>query len=547
MRFTTPVILGRRGGIRLIRVSDQPENWEQQMDRRDFVGGMSYGGILLAGLPSRYPTWKKPKFADNPFSLGVASGDPLPDGVVLWTRLAPNPLEGGGMPAEDVRVEWRIASDEAMNNVVQRGTTIAAPDLGHSVHVEVSRLDPHRWYWYQFTVGSDESPIGRTRTAPPADQAVDRLDFVFASCQKYEQGYYTALRHLADENVDLVVHLGDYIYEGEGLDDQVRKHIGGEIQTLSDYRNRYAQYKTDPELQAAHHAFPWIVTTDDHEVDNNYASAISENHDPVAAFLTRRANAYQAFYEHLPLRRASMPRGPNMRLYRSLNFGNLAGFFVLDTRQYRTDQPCDDTTGPRCTGVFDANATMMGPEQERWLFDSLAESRSRWNVIAQQVMIASTDGIPGPEERYSMDKWAAYDDARNRLTNYLHDRQIANPVVLTGDIHSNWVADLKTDFGDTTSPTVGTEFVGTSLSSSGDGRDTSPRIQRVLSENPFIKFFNGQRGYVRCRITPGLWKSDYRVVDYVTRRGAAISTRASFVVEDGKRGVEQASESAARR
>ena len=444
------------------------------------------------------------------------------------------------MPAEDVQVEWRIASDEAMSNLVQRGTVIAAPDFAHSVHVEVNDLDSHRWYWYQFSVGSEESPVGRTRTAPREDAALDRLNFAFASCQHYEQGYYTTLRHLSQEDLDFVVHLGDYIYENEGADDRVRKHLGSEIETLWNYRNRYAQYKADADLQVAHQACAWIVTSDDHEVDNNYAAAISQDRDPIDAFLARRANAYRAFYEHLPLRATAIPRGPDMRLYRRVNFGTRASFFVLDTRQYRTDQPCDDRVGPRCSGVFDPVATMMGPEQEQWLFDGLDRSSATWNVLAQQVMIASTDGIPGPEERYSMDKWAAYDRARNRLTGHLYEGQIANPIVLSGDIHSNWVADLKTDFGDMASPTVATEFVGTSLSSGGDGRDTSPRVTNLLPENPFIKFFNGQRGYVRCEVTPELWRSDYRVVEYVTRRGAPISTRASFVVEAGKRGVERA-------
>ncbi len=511
------------------------------MDRRNFLGNLSWWGLTLAGVSSSgCATWKRPRFSAYPFSLGVASGDPLADGVVLWTRLAPDPLEGGGMPLDSVRVQWRLAADENMRNIVQQGTTIAAPDSAHSVHVEVSGLESDRWYWYQFSAGSEESPIGRTRTVPPHDAAVDRLNFVFASCQHYEQGLYTSLRHLAEEDIDLVFHLGDYIYEREGIDARVRKHTGTEIETVWDYRNRYALYKADADLQAAHHAFPWIVTSDDHEVDNNYAGAISEQNDPVDEFLARRANAYQAYYEHMPLRMSSMPSGSDMRLYRSVNFGNLAQFNVLDTRQYRTDQPCGDRSGPLCHAALDLDATLMGPEQEQWLYNKLDTSRSKWNVLAQQVMMARVDRRVGAEERYSMDQWSGYEAARNRLFGYLHDRQPSNPIVLTGDIHSNWVNDLKTDFDDMSSATVATEFVGTSLSSGGDGADTRPSTEGLLAENPFVKFFNGQRGYVRCEVTPNLWQADYRVVEYVSRPGASISTRASFVVEEGEAGVERA-------
>ena len=511
------------------------------MDRRLFLGGLSYWGLGLAGVSSGCATTRRPTFATNPFSLGVASGDPLPDGVVLWTRLAPDPLNGGGMPPERVRVEWEVASDESMSNVVRRGRTTATPDLGHSVHVEVGRLRPDQWYWYQFRAGSEESQVGRTRTAPDLQAPNDRLDFAFASCQHFETGFFTSLRHLSEEDIDLVIHLGDYIYENAGIDGRVRKHAGLEIESLDDYRNRYAQYKTDTDLQAAHAAFPWLVSWDDHEIDNNWAGAHSLD-DPAEAlaFLDRRANAAQAYYEHMPLRRASIPMGPDIRLYRSASFGTLATFFVLDTRQYRTGQPCGDGLKPKCPEVFSPDGTILGREQERWLQSGLSQSASRWNVLAQQVMIA--DAVRGTSWGigYSMDKWSGYERDQDRLLDFLHDRRISNPIVLTGDIHSNFVNDLKLDFHDMNSPTVATEFVGTSLSSGGDGADTRPSTEGLYSQNPFVKFWNGQRGYVRCRVTSGLWTSDYRVVDYVTRRGSPISTRASFVVEEGRAGVERA-------
>lgn len=324
------------------------------LTRRAFLRRISATGaiILWPELMVR-SLWRRPTFASYPFSLGVASGDPLPDSVVLWTRLAPDPLRGGGMPEEDVQVEWVVAQDERLTRVVKRGTALAPAALAHSVHLEVSGLEPDRWYWYQFRVAGEASPVGRTRTAPPLEADPRLLRFAFASCQHYEQGFYTAYRHLANEDLDLVFHLGDYIYENSGVREQVRFHTYTELATLQDYRNRLALYKTDPDLQAAHAAFPWVVTWDDHEVDNDYAGKISENNDPEAAFLQRRAAAYQAYYEHLPLRRSSMPRGPDAEIYRSLPFGRLARFYILDTRQYRTDQPCGpERVGHRARGHF---------------------------------------------------------------------------------------------------------------------------------------------------------------------------------------------------
>lgn len=509
--------------------------------RQLLIGSASSWALSAFRLPLPIATGRlaAPRFSAYPFSLGVASGDPTDNGVVLWTRLAPDPLRGGGMPPAAVEIDWTIAEDEAMGRPVQRGTALATPELGHSVHVEAEGLRPDRWYWYQFRAGGEYSPLGRTRTAPAAGAANDRLKFGFCSCNHYEEGYFTAYRHMAEEDLDLVFHLGDYIYEYEGHEDHVRMHTGSEIDTLDDYRNRYALYKSDPDFQAIHAAAPFVVTTDDHEVDNNYAGHISEGDDPVSAFLRRRANAYQAYYEHMPLRRAAMPQGPDMRLYRRLDFGTLAGFSVLDTRQYRTDQPCGDQSGPRCPAVFDEAATLMGADQESWLFSGLAASDARWNIIPQQVMVAPVDRRPGPEERFSMDQWSGYDAARHRFVELLGGPRPSNPVVLTGDIHSNWVNDIKADFEDPASTTIGTELVVTSISSGGDGADTRDGTAAMLAENPFVKFFNGQRGYVTCELSTTSLKADYRVVDYVSQPDAPVSTRASFLVANGRPGAQR--------
>ncbi len=518
------------GSLTMRRVSAIP--WR----RREFLGVAAMQALALHCGAFR-PAIRLPK---DPFTLGVASGDPMSDGVVLWTRLAPEPLEGGGMPAEDVEVRWEVSTDDSFRGVVQSGTAVAGPQLAHSVHVEVTGLEPDHWYWYRFMAAGHESAVGRTRTMAAPDAQPSQLRFAFASCQHYETGYYTAFRHMAEEAPDLVFHLGDYIYEG-AANERVRAHRGGELTTLEDYRNRYALYRTDVDLQAAHSASPWFVTWDDHEVDNNYAADVSEEPDvDPAAFLERRAVAYQAYYEHMPLRVAQMPQGPDMRLYRSGTFGQLAHFCVLDSRQYRTDQPCGDRTKPPCGGMHDPAATLLGPEQEAWLHDSLGSSGSTWNVLPQQVMIAHVDRTPGGEETYSMDQWPGYTAARGRLLRFLADSGTSNPVVLTGDIHTNWVNDVHVDPLDVTSPLVATEFVGTSISSSGDGGARAEYAEGIMRDNPFVKLHNGQRGYVICELTPDLCTARYRVLDWVSRQGAPRRTLAEFVVESGRPGAQSA-------
>ncbi len=480
-----------------------------------------------------------PRFTACPFSLGVASGDPASDGFVLWTRLAPRPLEpGGGMAAEPVEVAWQVAEDEAMSRVVQRGTATANLAWAHSVHVEVAGLQPERWYWYQFKAGAEVSPKGRTRTMPAAGARPERLRFAFASCQKYEIGYYTAFEHMVREDLDLVVHLGDYIYEKGDDKRAVRPHGTAEIVTLDDYRARYALYKTDPALQAAHAMAPWIVTWDDHEVSNNYAAGRPQQHDrdriTDTQFLHRRAAGYQAYYEHMPLRRSALPAGPDMLLYRRLGFGRLAAFNVLDTRQYRTDQPQGDGVKPPVPQLLDPAGTIMGDRQREWLFAGLAGSPTTWNVLAQQVMVARVDRQAGPEEAFSMDKWSGYEFERRRLLRYFRDARVANPVVLTGDVHENWANELPVEPDRPDAPSAGVEFVGTSITSSGDGADQPPEAAALRAENPFVKYHNSERGYVRCEVTPGLWRTDYRTVPYVSRPGAPLHTRASFAVETGR-------------
>ena len=512
-------------------------------NRREFLWGASaFLGLGLAGN-STAREWYAPRFGTNPFTLGVASGEPAPDGFVLWTRLAPDPLNGGGMPLETVKVAWEVAADEQFKKIVKQGVTTAAPELGHSAHVEVTGLQPARPFWYRFRAGNELSATGRTRTSPARGAAVKRLKFAFVSCQHYDF-YYTAYRDLAQQDVEVIFHLGDYIYEGgPSRADNVRprRHNSDEIKTLEAYRNRYALYKMDADLQAAHRIAPWVVTTDDHEVSNNYAGAISQDKNVTPEeFLKRRAIAYQVYYENMPLRRSSLPKGPDMQLYRGLSWGALAGFSVLDTRQYRTDQPCGDGLKKPCPGVFAPEATLTGAAQEKWLTDSLRTSRARWNVVPQQVMMAPIDFLPGPEMTVSMDQWSGYAASRNRLLNFVRDAKVKNFVTLAGDIHSNWAADLQPEFFDKKSPVVGAEFVGTSISSSGDGSDKRPETERIMADNPHIRFYNNQRGYVLCTLTPDQWQSDYRVVEKVSVPNAPVKTHSKFIVENGKPGVQKA-------
>lgn len=500
----------------------------------------------LAGIPCLQDRARagqqRPTFSADPFSLGVASGDPDSTGVVLWTRLAPKPLDPeGGMSSASVQVRWEVAEDERMQKVVQSGTAAATPLLAHSVHVEVAGLNPDRWYWYRFRAGDVESPVGRTRTLPAPDFMPERLRFAFASCQHYEAGLYTAYEQMAKDDLDLVLHLGDYIYEGAGRDNAVRKHAGPKLTTLADYRVRHSQYRSDPLLHRMHARCPWLLTWDDHEVEDNYAAEISSRGgaDP-AEFLIQRANAYQAYYEMMPLRRQCIPRGPDMQLYRKSSFGRLAELMVLDTRQYRTDQPNGDRASDLNEAALDPKGSLLGPRQRAWLRDALAGSQATWNVLAQQVMMAMVDQAAGEAHRYSMDQWPGYAHERMLAVKFLADSKVRNPVVLSGDIHSNWANELRVDDRKSDTPVVAVEFVGTSITSGGNGVDRPPALDTLMAENPCVRFHNRQRGYVRCTVTPASWRSDYVVVEDVLQPGGKTLTRASFGVEAGKPGISPA-------
>src|SRR2546422_1948249 len=373
----------------------ETESTAWRVGRRQLLAG----ALSLGPSPPVPPLVRRaraqPRLSARPFPLGVAPGYPPPTGVVLWTRLAPSPLmPGGGMPPEVVPVEWEVATDDRLAHVVQRGTAAATPSFAHAIHVEVDELEPGRWYWYRFRTGGQVSAIGRTRTAPPANAGGDRLRFALASCQQYEQGFFTAYRHMLADDLDVIIHVGDYIYESSWGRDHVRKHGAPEPHTLDDYRIRHALYKGDPDLQAAHATCPWLLTWDDHEVQNDYANDRSANLHPPEWFLQRRAAAYKAYYEHMPLRLQMVPFGPHMRIYTRVSFGRLAQIHLLDDRQYPSPQPCaapgrgGANVVEDCAERLHPPPTMLGGTQESWRQAGLGRSPARRNELGQQPLEA---------------------------------------------------------------------------------------------------------------------------------------------------------------
>ena len=511
------------------------------LSRRDFLR-------VTAGLAAAAP-WPRlraqPRLAPDAFPLGVASGYPAPDGVVLWTRLAPESLVDGSVPQAAIEVGWEIATDEAFRDIVLKGTERALPRWGHSIHVEAAGLKPEHHYFYRFHAGGGVSAVGRTRTARAPGAASDRLRFAFASCQQYEQGYYAAYRNMAREDLDFVVHLGDYIYESSWGRNHVRKHDAAEPITLDEYRNRHALYKSDPDLRAAHAAFPWLVTWDDHEVNNDYAGDHSQHRDLPEAFRRRRAAAYQAYYEHMPLPKRMQPAGGDMRIYTRADFGALARIHVLDDRQYRSPQACprpgrggsNVVFRSECAELQQPGRTLLGPEQERWLLEGLAATGPRWNIIAQQTLMAQVDRRPGPEQTFWTDGWDGYPETRARLLRRLAEKRTANPLVIGGDVHMFAVSDLKLDFDDPASPVVATEFTGTSITSQG----ASPKVLETWrSENPHIKFGDStRRGYTTVELSAKTCVTRLRAVQSVADPAAPVATLATFVVEDGRPGAQR--------
>ena len=507
------------------------------MNRRDFIRGLgAIGGFsTLRGSPFGAGSGL---FDDYPFRLGVASGEPTADSVVLWTRLAPDPMHGGGMKPEAVEVGWELAHDSAMRRVFRSGRVSSVPELAHSVHVEVWSLNPGRCYYYRFYAGGEASPTGRTRTLPAPNAEARECSFVTTSCQHWEQGYYTAYDHMADKRIDFVVHLGDYIYDVSY--GGVRTHDPKEPpSTLEDFRARHAQYKTDPSLQRAHAMFPFFIVPDNHDA---LPDGRSTGH-----YAAVRAAAYQAWYEHLPIRRFEVRTPGRMPIFQGIDFGRLMRVCLLDTRQQRdSEEVCMDGVDPEfgfgvyrreCAEDNRRDRTMLGPGQEGWLTAKLRNSPAIWNAIASTVLFAPFRFYRNGGVSIYRGGWDAYAASRSRVLTTLDQAPPSNPIVLSGDLHSSWAIDVNRDPDDPDSRTIASEFLCPSISSDWPPQLNDP-IEDNLSENPHVRFYDGKkRGYCLHRVDPEGWETSFRTVSSVVQRGAGIDTRARFLVEAGRPGL----------
>ncbi len=505
------------------------------MQRRSLIAGLGSALWLPSLARADAP------LAADPFGLGVASGRPTATSVVLWTRLlADDPTTA---PAGTIAVDWAIAEDERLQKIVRSGQATAEAAWGHSVHVDVEGMQPNRFYWYRFTVAGKPSPVGRTRTAPAPGESVPTLRFTFASCQQYEQGYYAAQRHMAAEDLNAVLFLGDYIYDISWGREHVRHHGTGRPTSLREFRDRYVLYKADRDLQAAHAAHPWIVTWDDHEVADDYANDISPTDADAAQFLKIRAAAYQAFWEHMPLPNAMRPVGSALRLYDRYRFGDLAELFVIDDRQYRSHNACHaERIKSRmltdCAERLDPSRTMLGAKQEAWLASGLKQASARWNLLAQQTLMAEVDRGKDGTHTYWGDGWDGYPIARQKLLDAVAASPVRDTLVLGGDVHSFWAADLKRDFARPGSPVVATEFVGGSITAQGPSERA---VKDRLAKNPHLRYGRtGANGYGMVALTPAAATVSFRVVKAVKEQDSGIETPVRFGVEAGRPGVQSA-------
>jgi alkaline phosphatase D len=493
------------------------------------------------------------RLTHDPFKLGVASGSPTAEGVVLWTRLlSDETVNAAGLAPAAITVHWEIADDDRFRRVVRQGQALALAELGHSIRVEVDGLEPNRWYHYRFSVGSGTgwtSPTGRTRTLPGTDAEVTSLRLIYASCQRWEHGHYAAWRHAVNDKPDLIVFLGDYIYEYPSALRAVRSHALGWALTLDDYRQRYALYRSDLHLQAAHQACPWFLIWDDHEVQNDYAGVTPGDAGPeVTDFSARRAAAYQAFFEHMPLRSSVLARalgglasGADLRLHGHVRLGRLGSLTWLDTRQHKSPQACtrngqrgSSTVNPqRCDAWRDPARTLLGRAQEAWLDGVLQRTpRQGWNLLAQTTVFGQRNFRTTPEQLFSNDGWDGYPPARQRLLNSLQRHQVNNPVVLGGDVHQNWVGHIKQDYTDPRSAHLGVELCGTSISSRSG---SNAALAQRLADNPHFVFADAERrGYGLLDVQTHQIQASLRAVVDVTRHDSDVETLARFAVESGQ-------------
>ena len=448
-----------------------------------------------------------PELSGDPFTLGVASGDPTPEAVVLWTRLL---TPGKDVPEEDIEVVWEVAADEGFSETVATGVATAAAKWGHSVHVDVTDLEPATDYWYRFTVGDATSPVGRTNTV--AASGTDPVRMAVCTCQGYSVGYYTAHRYMAEDDVDVVFFNGDFIYDFEAGGD-LRPHGLGPPTTLEEYRAIYEVGLGDADLAANRSVHPWVLTWDDHEVEDNYAGLVPgelsvRSGTAPPDFAARRADAYQAWWEHQPVR-SPEPDGPDLPIYRSLRFGDLVNMAVLDTRQYRDEQVKEGNLpgideilnyGAQTPPVFDEDRQMLGEEQEQWLLEEIEASDTTWFVLGQQSLMGGWNLDPTmPDGLWSTDTWDGYVAQRARVLDALAEGDPGSVVTVGGDIHHSIVQSLRRDPTELDSEVIGSEFICPSVTSQSS---ESPEEIANIASAPYIEYYDGtRRGYMLMEFT----------------------------------------------
>lgn len=523
------------------------------IDRRTVlrVAGSSAGATVLIGALGEQVAAATPTFAH-----GVASGDPLPNSVLLWTRVTPTPDSVPGSGAgPNVDLTWQVATDAGFTALVREGVIATGPGSDHTAKVIVSGLSAATTYWYRFGYAGQWSATGRTMTAPQANAAISRLRMGVVSCSNWEAGYFAAYRHLAARgDLNLIVHLGDYLYEyGTGefsAGDRVIRPTqpAHEILTLADYRIRHAHYKTDPDLQALHASVPWVITWDDHEVANDMWSGGAENHDPATegSFAARVAAARQAYYEWMPVR-----TGANGAIYRRLRFGSLLELSMLDLRSYRSQQASG-------AAVDDPARSVTGDDQMAWLKTGLANSTAKWKLVGNSVMIARLDlgalpswllgplrellGIPQNGLVLNPDQWDGYNADRNELVNHLRSSGTRNVVFLTGDIHTSWANELTTQATGLDNPAAA-EFVVASVTSDNvnDFLKLSPGnllsltgAGLIRASNPHVRWTElDGHGYSVLEVTPQRCRMDWYHLADRTRRDTTSRWVAGWSVNAG--------------
>jgi len=517
------------------------------MQRREFNQHLQRSAMALALAPwmraMAAPSDKTQAWRNNPFALGVASGRPRADAVVLWTRLLFSEADHA-LATQTLRVQVEVFADAALKRRVQQMDIATDATRAHSVHVPVQHLQPSTDYWYRFRQGDALSTVGHTRTAPALNADVRQLRIALTSCQHYEQGEYIAHQEIAQQPLDFVLFMGDYIYESSNAQYAIRKHQGDEPKTLAQYRERYEQYKRDPHLQAAHAAHPWVLMWDDHEVVNDYANDQDRQYNEPQQVLKRRAAAYQAYFEHQPLLLGPEAGNPaNMRLYDQLSWGKLADLWTLDCRQYRSAQACRDPVrgGGRmvmqCDELSDPSRSMLGQVQERWFTERLSASKRQWKLVAQATQISSTS-VPAPTGRaYWNDAWDGYPEARKRLLQTVVDAKLQNVVTLGGDVHCNVAANLRLEPNNPDSPIVASEFVTTSITSRGLGDKPSALIRE--SNADLLHYRADERGYSLITVTPQEVRCDFRTTRFPAGSEAGFKTQASYAVANGKAGPQR--------